>query len=183
MNRVDTLVAKCYEFRMRSLRTSKKPMRLADLVRPHKVLVPEPVPVPAIVARTPPRCIPDGCSWHQEDQINRPPIPTFDPTKMRLYLSPLQEGNGRITGYELRVDLEGVPVLGTDALDRLLAEPLLIPDYWKGKWVFFWGDVFRDADGDLFVRFLYWFDGRWKWNYSWLNGDWNLSHPAAVVAS
>ncbi len=41
----------------------------------------------------------------------------------------------------------------------------------------------RNSDGNLCVRYLYWNDGRWDWNYNWLDNDWNADNPAAVLAS
>lgn len=38
----------------------------------------------------------------------------------------------------------------------------------------------RNADGNLYVRYLYWNDTRWNWNYNWLNNDWNDNNPALV---
>ena len=157
------------------------PRRLADLVRPHKPIVPSPEPI--VVAPKRPNFIKEGWSWHPEDQITRPPMPPFDPTKMRLHRSPRQKGDRGIIGTDLRVELEGMPVLGSDDLDRLLAEPRLIPDSWKGKYIYFWGDLYRRSAGNLCVRDLYWDGGRWVWNDYWLGGDWNSRSPAAVVAS
>lgn len=39
---------------------------------------------------------------------------------------------------------------------------------------------YRNADGDLNVRYLYWDDDRWNWNYNRLDNDWNSDNPAAV---
>ena len=38
----------------------------------------------------------------------------------------------------------------------------------------------RNADGNLYVRYLYWDGDRWNWNYNWLDNDWNESNPSAV---
>lgn len=40
----------------------------------------------------------------------------------------------------------------------------------------------RNSDDNLYVRYLYWNDGRWNWNYNWLDNDWNGNNPAAVPA-
>jgi hypothetical protein len=73
--------------------------------------------------------------------------------------------------------------LSANVLDYLLAHPESIPEDWKGKWVYFWGTIYRNADGSLYVRFLFWHGGRWVWDYSWLAGDFRGSRPAAVSAS
>jgi hypothetical protein len=39
---------------------------------------------------------------------------------------------------------------------------------------------YRNANGDLYVRYLYWNGDRWNWNYNWLDNDWNDNNPAAV---
>ncbi|AKM84665.1 MAG: hypothetical protein VE98_C0001G0208 [candidate division Kazan bacterium GW2011_GWA1_50_15] len=41
----------------------------------------------------------------------------------------------------------------------------------------------RNSDGNLNVRYLNWNDGRWNWNYNWLDNDWNSNNPAAVLAT
>jgi len=150
-------------------------------VRPHKVIVPEPEPAPA--ARTPPSFIPKGWSWHPEDQITRLPMPPFNPSKMGLYFSPFQTGNGRTAGQPLRPDLEGQFVLGSDDLDNLLANQGTIPDTWKGQEVSFCGDVYRGTNNGLYVRYLFWSDERKVWDDYWLDYSWGSRHTVAVVAS
>ena len=41
----------------------------------------------------------------------------------------------------------------------------------------------RNSDGNLYVRYLYWNDGRWNWNYNWLDNDFNGNNPAALLAT
>lgn len=41
----------------------------------------------------------------------------------------------------------------------------------------------RNADGNLYVRYLNWNGDRWDWNYNWLDNDWNESNPSAVSAT
>lgn len=31
----------------------------------------------------------------------------------------------------------------------------------------------RNPDGNLYVPYLYWNDGRWHLNFNWLDNDWN----------
>ncbi len=107
----------------------------------------------------------------------------WDPSKVLLYLSDGQKGGERIEGNKLREELKGKSVLNANVLDFLLANPLLIPEEWKGKAVFFWGTVYRNADGNLVVRYLYWNGTRWHWGYSWLAYDWIDLSPAALSTS
>lgn len=107
----------------------------------------------------------------------------WDPTKISLYLSKKQR-DGRVTeGNILRKELENMPVTNANVLDYLLANPHLIPEEWKGKYVFFWGTIYRSSSGSLYVRFLYWFGVWWDWHSHWLGRDWYSSYPAALLAS
>lgn len=103
-----------------------------------------------------------------------------------LWLSKSQK-KGVIQGYELRKELANKPALNANVLDFLLKHPHLIPEEpkeWKTKLVFFWGTIYRDSDGHLYVRYLYWGGDRWYWHYYWLGfhfyGD---GRPAALRAS
>jgi hypothetical protein len=106
----------------------------------------------------------------------------WDPSKIELYFSEKQK-TGVILGNDLRKELEDKPVLNASVLDYLLKHQDLIPEEWKGKYVYFWGTIFRDALGGLFVGCLYWNGGTWNWNYNWLDNDWNEDGPAASLAS
>ena len=105
--------------------------------------------------------------------------------KDALYLSKGQAGSKYIEGNKLRKGLmeKSTPVLNANVLDYLLANPHLIPEEWKGKYVFFWGTVYRYRDGNLCVRYLFWVGGGWYWSYYWLVDDWYSDGPAAVRAS
>jgi hypothetical protein len=43
--------------------------------------------------------------------------------------------------------------------------------------------IYRNPNGNLYVRYLYWNDGAWNWNYNWLDNDWNDQNPAAMLAT
>ncbi|MFY9461790.1 MAG: hypothetical protein WAP51_01140 [Candidatus Sungiibacteriota bacterium] len=107
----------------------------------------------------------------------------FDPTKVKLHLSPDQRDGKYIKGKKLRRELAREPVLTANVLDYLLKNPHLIPEEWKGKAVFFWGTIYRVSDGDLYVRYLCFVDGRWYSDYDWLGGGWDGDYPAALRAS
>lgn len=107
----------------------------------------------------------------------------WDPAKVALYLSKEQQGVKCIMGNNLREEMKSKPVYNANLLDHLLAHQHLIPEEWKGKFVFFWGTIYRDRSGDLRVRCLLWNGDRWYWHASWLFSDWSGSNPAAVPAS
>jgi len=104
----------------------------------------------------------------------------FDRNAIGLYLADGQKNGGRMVGTDLRDALAGQPVENANLLDWYLANPDQIPEEWKGKFVVFWGTIYRLADGKLFVRCLYWSGGRWLWDCRWLVSDFDSDDPAAV---
>jgi hypothetical protein len=106
----------------------------------------------------------------------------WNPEKVRLHLSPSQRDDEAIGGLKLREELANEPVFNANLMDFLLANPHLIPEEWKGKAIFFWGTVYRDPDGRLVVRYLYWGGSRWRWGGDWLDYVWG-GVPALVLAS
>jgi hypothetical protein len=106
----------------------------------------------------------------------------WNPTRVKLYLSKDQRPGKSIVGNKLRKELANQSVLNACVLDYLLANPTLIPEDWKGKFTFFWGTIYRDSDGDLCVRYLYWFGSGWYWFYDWLDSNFYDSSPAAISA-
>jgi hypothetical protein len=105
----------------------------------------------------------------------------FDPAKISLYLSKEQK-KGSIDGHYLRKDLSDKPVMNANVLDYLLAHPELIPEEWKGKYIFFWGTIYRNSDGYLYVRCLGWLGSKWCWYYCWLGYDFCSADPAALAS-
>jgi len=103
----------------------------------------------------------------------------WDATKVALYLDEGQQGGKCIEGNKLRKKLEAKNVHNANVLDYLLAHPELIPEEWKGKAVFFWGTVYRNSAGGLYVRYLYWDGKRWDWYCLWLDSSWGGNSPAA----
>jgi hypothetical protein len=138
-------------------------------------------------------CMPE--SWKKEGWLIEKHVGegqlALDLTKIQLYLSANQIDGKVIKGNELRKELEKnkVSVLSACVLDHLLLHPELIPEDWKkdemGKtrYVYFWGTVYRHQHGNLCVRYLFWLDGAWIWDYFWLGYDWSSQGPAAVFAS
>lgn len=41
----------------------------------------------------------------------------------------------------------------------------------------------RNANGNRYVLYLYWNDGVWNWNVNWLDNDYNVNNPSAVLAT
>lgn len=113
----------------------------------------------------------------------------FDPTKVVFYLDEGQKNGRTIVGNELRKRFADKPVMNACVLDFLLANTNLIPEAWKQdgegrtRYIYFWGTVYRDSDGDLYVRYLFWSGGRWGWGCRWLDRGWDGQYPAAVSAS
>jgi hypothetical protein len=124
--------------------------------------------------------VPDG--WKVEKHIKGGQF-AFDPSAVKLHLDAGQQGGKSIQGHKLRKRLEKEPVMNANQLDWYLANPQHIPEEWKGKYVFFWGTIYRRRGGGLFVRYLCWGVDRWGWGGYWLDDGWRGDGPAAVRAS
>ncbi len=123
--------------------------------------------------------IPEG--WTIEEH-KKGGVFKFNPKAISLYLNKKQAKGDRIEGNELRKELADKPVLNANILDYLSAHPELIPEEWKGKYVFFWGTIYRDSNGNLYVRFLRWYGSRWDWDCYWLGDDFDSDDPAAIAS-
>jgi len=73
--------------------------------------------------------------------------------------------------------------LSASVLDYLMENTEKIPEDWKGKYVYFWGTIFRNSNGDLYVRYLCFSRGKWQTDCNWLDNYWLINYPAAVSAS
>ena len=104
----------------------------------------------------------------------------LNPSAIVLHLSENQKDGKVIQGYELHKELKKMPVLSACVLDYLLVNPHLIPEEWKGKYIYFWGTIFRDPNGDLYVRCLFWRGGKWQSDCNWLGHVWDGDSPAAL---
>ncbi len=129
--------------------------------------------------------IPEGWSvveHHKGGQVE------FDSSKIVFHLEPEQR-NGLIVGNELRERLKSQPVMNANVLDFLLKHPDLIPESWeydergRKRRIYFWGTIFCDSDGNLFIRCLYRSGSKWRWGCPWLDCCWDGQDPAAVLAS
>lgn len=103
----------------------------------------------------------------------------WNPDEIELYIAGEQK-SGSIGGHELKKKLMGKPVLNANVLDYLLEHPELIPEVWKGKWIYFWGTIYRDPVGSLCVRCLRWYGGEWGWSDGWLVSQWGDARPAVL---
>jgi hypothetical protein len=107
----------------------------------------------------------------------------WDAAQVELYLSDPQKEGKTIVGDKLRAELSRKPVLNANVLDYLVKHPLLIPEEWEDKFVFFWGTIYRRSGGRLGVRCLYSDFNGWQWGSSRLAAEWRDHHPAALRAS
>lgn len=111
--------------------------------------------------------------------------------KLGLYRSEHQLNGKSILGHELRTEIEGRPEAKLPAalLDYLVEHPLLWPESWKKDvggnttYIYFWGDLFRDSDGPLYVRYGYWKGGGVVSGCRWLVYPWNGLNPAGSLSS
>jgi hypothetical protein len=122
--------------------------------------------------------IPDG--WKVEEHRSGGQW-KFNPQKISLYLSKKQN-KGTVCGNDLRQELADKPVLNANVLGFLLAHTELIPEEWKGKFIFFWGTIYRDAVGRLYVRYFGWDGSQWSWNYNNLDHVLGTDNPAALAS-
>ncbi len=122
--------------------------------------------------------VPDG--WKVEEHKKGSKF-EWSQTKVKLHLDDAQV-KGSIEGNKLREKLASESVLNANVLDYLLKNPHLIPEEWKGKYIFFWGTVYRDSGGGLCVRCLYWFDRQWYWDSYWLDYGWRSYDPALLAS-
>jgi hypothetical protein len=120
--------------------------------------------------------VPNG--WKVEEHIKGGKL-RWNPDEVELWLADEQKG-GVIEGNKLRKLLKGKPVLNACVLDYLLANPHLIPEEWKSKYVFFWGTIYRHSDGDLCVRCLGWDGDGWDWSSHWLVSNFSGNSPAVL---
>ncbi len=128
--------------------------------------------------------VPDG--WSVEKH-NKGGQFQWDGAKVKLYLARGQKNGKVIEGNKLRnklrKELAKKHVFNANLLDYLLAHPHLIPEEWKEKAVFFWGTIYRDRGGGLYVRCLFWSGDGWNRDFGWLDRGWSGGSPAVVDAS
>jgi hypothetical protein len=123
------------------------------------------------------------------DQHKRGPIDfIWDPTKVRFYLSPNQEGGQQSHGGSLHQEIISQSPFNANLLDYLLNHTYLIPDQWKKDaagetyYIYFWGTIYYDSDDNLYVRSLARVGGGWISGYRGLNSMFDSRRLAACLA-
>lgn len=117
---------------------------------------------------------------------------TWHPSSVKLHLAEKQERNGYISGTELRAELRGKAVLNANVLDYLYKNQHLIPKEWakneifdSRRRIFFWGSIFKNPKGKLYVRCLEhvcW--DQWIMNsYTITDAFWDRNSPAAIYVT
>ncbi len=104
----------------------------------------------------------------------------INPEKIYLYVSSRQKRE-TVVGSRMWDELRGKRTLGVDTLEYLLENSELIPEKWKDKYVFFWGTIYRNSAGGLFVRYLHWNGSNWDWGCRLLVRDFSSDDPAALL--
>lgn len=89
----------------------------------------------------------------------------------------------RVTGHTV---LEGLvrsdrKVLNANVLNHLLTFLELIPGSWAGLRIYFWGTIYQNPTGQLFVTYLDYREER-KMGIKSLSNSWFDKEPAAVFA-
>jgi hypothetical protein len=127
-------------------------------------------------------------SWLKEIEENDTSLGTIEwdreKYKDSLFLSPEQITKKTIKGEDLLtlIKKEKIPVLNANVLDYLLEHKEEIPEEWKGKYIYFWGTIFRNSDGYRYVRYLCWVGSDWDDDSRWLGDGWDGSKPAVRLA-
>jgi hypothetical protein len=118
--------------------------------------------------------IPEG--WTVVEDV----APTLSSAGDLEFIPVLREGEPPVRGDVMRQRAkEQNANLGLADLKRALETQAEIPAGLQGKYITFAGTVLRDAVGDLYVAYLYWHDGRWVVDFSWLDSGWGGSDRLA----
>ncbi len=132
-----------------------------------------------------------GEGWSIEEQDERSLVITeLDLTKIQ-FKTMLRDDENIVKGEEKLRRLKKAAYVRLDAriFQTLWENQYLIPEKWKEKtkgnttFICFDGTILRSPDGNRCVLYLYWYDGRWLWHYSWLGLGWRVSDPSVLLAS
>lgn len=83
--------------------------------------------------------------------------------------------------HDLRKELENKIVPNANALDYFFKNQQLIPEHWKGKTIYFFGTIYRDLLGNLYVRYLVWKDECWCLGTDSLNNTYHDNIFALII--
>lgn len=109
--------------------------------------------------------------------------------KCEVTLGLVEGQTGGKIGYQVRDALTGKPVLNACVLEFLLKNPHMIPESWKQDedgntiYIFFWGTIYRNSRGRLYIRCLCWRGDAWSHDFYWFAYDWRSYDPTALLAS
>lgn len=104
-------------------------------------------------------------------------------TKIDLFLT-IRQKRTKVDWANHYKEIADQPLLNANALDFFLANPNLVPEEWKGTYVFFWGTIYRDRYVDQCVRYLCWGEDKPSWNYLWRSSGYVAADcPAACVGA
>lgn len=155
-----------------------------------RVIVGEPKVIPIDLSKSfDPAFIGEG--WKIEEQDERSlALSEIDLTKVRLETM-LEGRETSVNGEEKLKRLKKAGHIRLDAkvFQMLWENQHLIPERWKEQtngnttFIYFDGTILRDSRGRRYVLCLCWNDGRWHWNVHWLDDDWSVSLPSAVLVS
>ncbi|MDO8515631.1 MAG: hypothetical protein Q7S28_00075 [bacterium] len=87
----------------------------------------------------------------------------------KINLVPIvKSGDGYVSGKEIQKRLIATDktLLDVRVMEELLRYPMLIPDSWISKNIFFWGTIFHDSNGRLYAPYIVMVDGRWRGSFS-----------------
>jgi len=93
-----------------------------------------------------------------------------------------KQKDGPVLVEQIYKDLMGQRVLPAHVLDYLLANSFLLPKRCEFQYTYFWGTIYhhRINNGRL-VRYLYSFNGEWKWDYANFVLQCSGVMPAAIL--
>lgn len=111
---------------------------------------------------------------------------SFENISLKPYLSPLQIGEGKISGDDLWLEVCEIFPAGASVLDFLLANPHEITEEIKALCpLSFFGTIYEDPTGRQCVRILCHsiIDGEEKfyWRWRWLSDFWRKNNPVLLI--
>lgn len=111
----------------------------------------------------------------------------FDFKKLYFHLCKATLNGNSIIGHMLRKELQHKNVMNACVMDFLLHNAWLIPDSWKRdqdrniRCIYFWGTIFSDPDGRLYVGYIYCDGEYWNDGYRYLDSS-LLHHDRALLS-